>query len=334
MSKILTLGEIMLRLSTDPGTLMTYSTNFTGHYGGGEANVGISLANFGHEVAFASKVPANPLGVAVRKHLKSYGICTALLRKGGERLGTYYLESGEGARAASVVYDRAHSSFSSMEALEWDFDELFEDVNLFHISGVTAALTKEWAAWSVDLVREAKRRGIKVSFDINYRAKLWTQAECGAFLEQVLPLTDYLSAGKLDALYLMGIPENTSEQEDVTYYYEKMAEKYPNIEVFYSTIRQVHSASHNVLQGTMWRKGETTFSNVHTITPIVDRVGGGDAYAAGILHGILSGYTAEHTVDFAIAASSMKHTIHGDCNQFSAEEVEDFKNSESGAIKR
>ena len=120
----------------------------------------------------------------------------------------------------------------------------------------------------------------------------------------------------------------------MTYYYEKMAEKYPNIEVFYSTIRQVHSASHNVLQGTMWRKGETTFSNVHTITPIVDRVGGGDAYAAGILHGILSGYTAEHTVDFAIAASSMKHTIHGDCNQFSAEEVEDFKNSESGAIKR
>ncbi|MFZ2761469.1 MAG: PfkB family carbohydrate kinase, partial [Trichococcus flocculiformis] len=121
MSKILTLGEIMLRLSTDPGTLMTYSTNFTGHYGGGEANVGISLANFGHEVAFASKVPANPLGVAVRKHLKSYGICTALLRKGGERLGTYYLESGVGERAASVVYDRAHSSFSSMEALEWDF---------------------------------------------------------------------------------------------------------------------------------------------------------------------------------------------------------------------
>ncbi|HRM20163.1 MAG TPA: PfkB family carbohydrate kinase, partial [Trichococcus flocculiformis] len=107
MSKILTLGEIMLRLSTDPGTLMTYSTNFTGHYGGGEANVGISLANFGHEVAFASKVPANPLGVAVRKHLKSYGICTALLRKGGERLGTYYLESGVGERAASVVYDRA-----------------------------------------------------------------------------------------------------------------------------------------------------------------------------------------------------------------------------------
>lgn len=334
MSKILTLGEIMLRLSTDPGTLMTYSTNFTGHYGGGEANVGISLANFGHDVEFASKVPANPLGIAVRKHLKSYGVDTSLLNKGGERLGTYYLESGVGERAASVVYDRAYSSFSSMQELEWSFDQLFDDVKLFHISGVTAALSQNWADWTVALVKEAKNRGIKVSYDINYRAKLWTQAECGALLDQVLPMVDYLSAGKLDALYLMGIAENTSEKDDVTYYYDKMSGKFPNIEVMYSTIRQVHSASHNVLQGTMWKDGETTYSNVHTITPIVDRVGGGDAYAAGILHGILAGFTAEHTVDFAIAASSMKHTINGDCNQFSEEEVEDFMNSESGAIKR
>ncbi|NSQ93139.1 sugar kinase [Enterococcus faecalis] len=335
MGKVVTLGEIMLRLSTPVGIRVAQTENFAVHYGGGEANVAISLANYGHQVTFASKVPDNSLGEAAKKHLSRYGVSTEFVRTGGTRLGTYYLETGTGERAASVVYDRAYSSFAQIEEMEWDLHELFSGVEIFHISGITAALSKTWQSITVALVKAAKQAGCQVSFDINYRGKLWSQKEASVALKAILPFADICSAGVLDARYLLEIPEPEEELEDaLTWYYRKMQERYPNIQVFYSTKRQVHSATDNELIGTLWYKGAYYTSKCHRLQPIVDRVGAGDAFAGGVLHGILATYDPQTCIDFATAASALKHTVHGDCNQFSQKEVLAFLATGSGKINR
>lgn len=332
MAKILTLGEIMLRLSTASGVRLNESQQLSSHYGGGEANVAVSLANFGHQVAFASKVPGNSLGEAVVKHLRKFGVATDLLAIGGPRLGTYYMEAGIGERAASVIYDRAGSSFATLTELPWSYKELFNEVDLFHVSGITAALSPQWREWTIELVKAAKEFGTLVSFDINYRGKLWSQTAAGDAMREILPYVDYCSAGELDARFLLGIPED--QAGGLTYYYQQMQQLFPNIQGFYSTKRTVLSASSNRLIGTLWL-GDTYYeSQVHEIEPIVDRVGGGDAFASGILHGLLSDFEAQEIVNFATAASALKHTVHGDCNQFSVKEIEQFLAAGSGKIVR
>ncbi|MDH6363980.1 2-dehydro-3-deoxygluconokinase [Enterococcus sp. PF1-24] len=336
MAKIVTLGEIMLRLSSLSGQRIPQSETFQAHYGGGEANVAVSLANYGHEVYFASKVPENDLGEAVDKHLRRYGVSSEFVLTGGKRLGTYYLETGVAGRGASVIYDRAASSFAEMTELEWDLAKLFKNATIFHISGITPALSEAWQQLTIALIKKAKAAGCKISFDVNYRGKLWGQQAAAAFLKQVLPLVDYCSAGKMDALYLLGIPEvnGKSENEALVYYYQEMQRQYPNIQVFYSTLREVRSASANCLQGTLWQNQQYHESQIHEIEPIVDRVGGGDAFAGGVLHGLATGLSSQETIDFATAAAVLKHTVHGDCNQFSQQEVLAFLAAGSGRIVR
>ncbi|WP_291292141.1 sugar kinase [Enterococcus sp.] len=333
MANILTLGEIMLRLSTPVGERIAHSSAFAAHYGGGEANVAISLANFGHQVSFASKVPENALGDAVLHHLRSYGVDCRHLLRGGSRLGTYYIETGVGERAARVVYDRAGSSFAQMADNEWS-EELFDGVDIFHLSGITPALSSTWRKLLVTLIKEAKAAGCKISFDINYRGKLWSTDEARVYLQEVLPYVDYCSAGKLDAQVFMDIPAAEKEEADDSYYYQEMHRKYPNIKLFYATNRQVFSASHNQLTGSLWHEGNYVVSATHEIHPIVDRVGGGDAFSAGILHGLLTNKADQAIIDFATAASALKHTIHGDCNQFTEAEVTEFLAVGSGKIIR
>ncbi|MFP7299160.1 sugar kinase [Neobacillus niacini] len=334
MSKVLTFGEIMLRLSTSPGTHFSNIVSFQAHYGGAEANVAVNLANFGYDVAFASKVPDNALGLSVKRHLQKYGVNTKPLLLGGNRLGTYYLDSGVGERSSAVIYDRANSSFASVQEMEWDFEQLFENVDILHLSGITPALSEKLAEISLRLVKEAKKRDIKVSFDINFRSKLWNHDQASRTLAKILPYVDYCSAGKMDAIYLLGIPENQTEQDDTDYYYQKMHEKYNNIEVFYSTKREVHSATSNSLQGTLWKDGKTYVSKVHKLEPIIDRVGGGDAFSAGILHGLVTGADLNYTVSFASAYSGLKHTIYGDCNPFAIRDVENLMENGSAKINR
>ena len=334
MSRVLTLGEIMLRLSTSTDTRLSESKQFQVHYGGGEANVAISLANYNHSVSFASKVPNNSLGLAVKRHLQHYGVATDLLLFGGSRLGCYFLENGFGERTSSVIYDRANSSFSEMDFLEWSMDDLFDNVELFHVSGITPAISSSWAMLTQQLMKEAKRRKVKISFDINYRAKLWSHSKAKKVLSILLPFVDYCSAGKLDAVHLLDIEENSINSDNVSYYYEQMSELYPNIEVFYSTLREIKSNSDNTLVGTIWNKGNLYTSKKHYITPIIDRVGGGDAFSAGILHGLLTNQDFDFSVSFATAASALKHTIYGDCNQFSIEEIEEFMNRTDQRIMR
>ncbi|MDM5328723.1 sugar kinase [Neobacillus sp. CF12] len=334
MSKILTFGEIMLRLSTSTGTHFSNVGSFQAHYGGAEANVAVNLANFDHDVAFASKVPDNALGLAAKRHLQKYGVKTKELLFGGNRLGTYYLDSGVGERSSAVIYDRANSSFASVQEMEWDFEQLFENVNILHLSGITPALSEKLAEITLNLVKEAKKRDIKVSFDINFRSKLWNHDQASKVISKILPYVDYCSAGKMDALYLLGIPENQSSQDDTDYYNQKMHEKFSNIKVFYSTKREVHSATSNTLQGTLWKDGKTYESKVHKLEPIIDRVGGGDAFSAGILHGLLTGADLNYTVSFATAYSSLKHTVFGDCNPFTVKEVENLMENGTAKINR
>lgn len=336
MGKVVTLGEIMLRFSTTNGDKLAQSQSLDVHYGGGEANVAISLANFGHEVSFASKVPENSLGEAAKKHLQRYGVHTDSLLFGGERLGTYYVESGVGERAAAVTYDRANSSFSQMEELEWNLENLFKEVDIFHISGITPALTPKWRELTVALVKACKQANCKVSLDINYRAKLWTHQEAKQTLQAILPFVDYCSAGELDAYYFMDVPKYTGSGDGQTYYYQEMSKRYPNIRCFYSTTREVISASANRLTGTIWSVSDQEMfsSKTHEIDAIIDRVGAGDALSGGVLHGILSGKTPQEIIDFGTAASALKHTVRGDCNQFSESEVESFLALGSGKIIR
>lgn len=331
MAKVLTLGEIMLRLSTVEIRLAETS-EMQAHYGGGEANVAISLANFGHQAYFASKVPDNALGLAVKRHLNRFGVHTDYLLFGGQRLGIYFLEQGFGIKAANVVYDRAYSSFSQMKENEWERLDLFAGIDLFHLSGITPALSPAWVELLIKLMQEAKSRKVKISFDINFRGKLWSQAQASVALKQILPYVDYLSAGKLDAQYLLGI-ENAQDLS-LEQCYQEIKKRYPNIQVIYSTNRTILSAKHNQLQGTIYSQNQYYKSEVIDIPDIIDRVGGGDAYSAGILHGLLSGYSAQEIVNFATAASALKHMVYGDCNQFTLEEVQAYLKNGSSKINR
>lgn len=328
MAKVLVLGEIMLRLSVGGGVRLSDADHLAANYGGAEANVGISLAHYGHDVSFASKVPANPLGDGAVGHLRRMGVdCTHVLR-GGPRLGTYYVEEGVGARASQVTYDRAGSSFSLMEGVEWDLDALLEHVDLIHVSGVCPALSEPWRDITRDILRAAHERGVLVSYDVNLRSKLWSRSQCEDFVRTVLPYVDILCAGIGDTLGALGdgFAEWTAEGLEAAY--ARLLQARPNIRAVYSTNRVAHSSSSNDLTGyLMTREDGLVRSSTRHIEPIVDRVGGGDAFSGGVLHGILSGWDAQRTIDFGCAASVLKHTVAGDCNRFSASEVETFMNS-------
>lgn len=337
MTKVVTLGEIMLRLSTSPGELLTSADTLQMHYGGGEANVAIALSGYGHDTYFVSKVPDNALGRGVQRHLLANGVSTAYLLQGGERLGTYYLEAGIGERSPRVTYDRKHSSFANLSASELNFEEILDGASLFHVSGITLALSQDLRELTLEALKTAKRKGIKTSFDFNYRATLWSQEEAATAILPILPYVDICSCGELDAVFLLGIKEadhTLSKEERLVYYYRKINEIFPNLEVMVSTFRNNISASSNELQGNLYANGTLFQSKVHDIQPIVDRVGGGDAFAAGILNGLLEKMDYEKTVTFAAAASALKHTVHGDCSQFTKEEVQRFIESGSGRISR
>ncbi|PLS02237.1 sugar kinase [Neobacillus cucumis] len=337
MKKIVTLGEIMLRLSVNNSEKLFQADQLTMHYGGAEANVAVSLSNFGHDVYFVSKIPENPLGIAVERQMKANSVHTDYLMKGGERLGTYYLEIGVGQRSSQVTYDRKYSSFSMLRTEEINLDEVFSGVELFHVSGITPALSQNLKELTLLALKKAKEKGILTSFDFNYRAKLWSQQEAAETIKELLPFVDICSCGELDAVYILGMDQadhSLPREEKLRYYYSKLIEMYPNIRYIGSTFRNIISASTNTLQGNYFTEGELYQSKVFQIDHIVDRVGGGDAFAAGILYGILENMPSEELIAFATAASALKHTVHGDYNVFSVDEVVTFANNGAGKIVR
>ena len=330
---VLALGEIMCRLSTATGVRLADAASFEACYGGAEANVAVSLANFGHRAAFATKVPEGPLGDAVVRHLRGFGVSTAHVLRGGPRLGTYYLELGAGNRGSRAVYDRAGSSFATMDAGEWDLDALFGDAALFHVTGICPALSPSWREATSRLAAEAARRNIPVSYDVNFRGKLWTWDACMDAFRDVLPSVSVLAASWGDVESALGLERTAWSEKTMLCAYDALVAAHPNVRVVYCTRRVAHSSSSNELTGYLYladgsgEPGTLFSSRTYCVEPIVDRVGGGDAYAAGVLHGVLSGMGAQETVDFATAASVLKHTVWGDANRFDAAEVAEFLTS-------
>ena len=247
--RVITLGEILLRFSTSEEIRIKNTDEFRVCYGGAETNVGISLSQFGHKVSVASVLPeCNPLSKAVLSRMHGYDVDTDLIIEQPGRLGTYYLEQGNSVRGSQVTYDRKYSSIAILEKLCWDLDEIFKGVDLLHISGIVPALSKKWQSWTVEIVKKAKEYGCLISFDMNYRSKLWEYEEAYPCFQQILPYVDILSAGRLDAIHFLQVA-NAEEEVSLEEIYRRVKEKYENIKVLYSTKRNVFSTNHHELQG-------------------------------------------------------------------------------------
>lgn len=334
MGTILTLGESLLRLSTSKQDTLLTANSLGIHYGGAEANLAVNLAKLEHQVKYATKLPSdNRLAESLVQQLQSFGVDSSDILYGEGRLGSYFLEIGTGLRATNVLYDRKYSTISMMKKVEWDLDELFKDVSLFHITGITLALSEKWHEIGQILIKEAKKREIAVSFDMNFRQKMWSHAEAKAVYAEVLPHVDYLSAGRLDAIHFMDIVDK--EDADWQYYSKKMAAKYPNIQYIYSTNRALINANSYDMTGYIWdvAQGEGVASKTYANHTIVDRVGTGDSYAAAVLDGIIHQKELKEIVDFAIASSALKHTVLGDVNPFNRKDIESFMSNTSDVIR-
>lgn len=346
MPKIITFGEIMLRLST-PGYLrFGQAKQFDATYGGGEANVAVSLANYGMDAKFVTRLPENDIAKACLKDLRSYGVDTSSIVYGGDRLGIYFLETGAVARSSKVVYDRANSSIATIKPGDIDWKKVLEGADWFHWTGITPALSQGAADVCLEAIKAANAMGITVSCDLNYRKNLW---KYGKKASEVMPALvegcDVILGNEEDADKVFGIkPEgfdvtSTGGQIDQRRFQsvgEQLMKRFPRAKKVIITLRGSINANHNTWGGVLW-DGKTLYQSPrYDITHIVDRVGGGDSFMGGLIYGLLT-YTGDDqkALNFAVAASCLKHTIFGDYNQVTVAEVENLmKGDASGRVSR
>lgn len=343
MAKIVTMGEIMLRLSTPDHEKFIQADAFEVCYGGGEANVAVSLANYGHTAEFVTKVPENPIGECAVAALRKYGVETQNIARGGERLGIYFLETGAAMRASNVVYDRAHSSIATAAETDFDFDKIFEGCDWFHFTGITPAISDSAAHLTEVALKAAKAHGVKVSCDLNFRKKLWSSEKAQRVMTNLMRYVDICIGNEEDAEKVLGFqPGNTdvtSGELELAGYrsiFEKMVDKF-NFEYVISSLRVSHSASDNGWSACIYKRDTKEFyhSKEYRIAPIVDRVGGGDSFAGGTICGFLDGKNFKEALEFGVAASALKHTIPGDFNLVTRGEVENLVRGDgSGRVQR
>ena len=328
-------GEIMLRLSTTKGTTFKQSNNFNVKYGGGEANVLISLSNFDIDTRMITKVSNDDIGKSIIKYLKSNDVDTTFIKSDDKRTGIYFLEVGSGNRASKVIYDRADSAFSNMNMDDLNIEQGLENVDVFHFSGITLALSEELRKLTMKILKHCKENNILVSYDSNYRAKLWSIEEARKATLEILPYVNILSAGILDAENILLMKSDCSDKyEKLKYYYDEISDNYPNIKHIFSSIREVKSSSVNTLQCNYYTNKELYSSKTQLIDDIVDRVGGGDALTAGILYSIIKEKEPNYICEFANSASVLKHSISGDANFVVVDDVESLMNNGVGKISR
>ena len=340
MGKIVTLGEIMLRLSTPGHSRFIQSDSFDVVYGGGEANVAVSCANYGHEAYFVTKLPKHEIGQAAVNALRRFGVHTDYITRGGDRIGIYYLESGSAMRPSKVIYDRAHSSIAEAEAVDFNFDTIMKGADWFHWSGITPAISDKAAVLTRLACEAAKRHGVMVSVDLNFRKKLWSSEKAQSVMRPLMQYVDVCIGNEEDAELCLGFkPEANVEagQTDAEGYkgiFRQMAEEF-GFKYVISTLRESYSASQNGWKGMIYDGKEFYVSRHYDIAPIVDRVGGGDSFSGGIIHGLLTKKTQAEALEFAVAASALKHTIPGDFNMVSTTEVEALASGDaSGRVQR
>lgn len=326
MKRIVTFGELMLRLSPEGYTRFVQVQSYGASFGGGEANVAVSLANLGMDAAFVTRLPEHEIGQAAVNALRRYGVDTSRIVRGGERIGIYYLEKGASQRPSKVIYDRAGSSLATAQSGDFDWADIFSGADWFHFTGITPALSESAAGLCAEACRAAKAMGLTVSCDLNYRKRLWDRQKAGRVMAELMPYVDICIANEEDAADVFGIhAEGTSvsagtlSREGYAEVARKLSETF-GLKRVAITLRSSISASDN-RWAAMLRDGETChFSREYPIH-IVDRVGGGDSFCAGLIYALLSGFDSAKALEFAVAASCLKHTIEEDFNLVSADEV-------------
>jgi 2-dehydro-3-deoxygluconokinase len=347
MTRVVTLGEIMLRLKSPQLERLFQSPLLEATFGGGEANVAVSLARFGVEAAFVTLLPRNQLGDAAVVELRRHGVDTSRIVRGGERLGIYFLESGANQRPSIVIYDRSHSSMAKAGPNTFDWDSVFAGANWFHISGITPALSQSSADLALEAVRAARERGVTVSCDYNYRGKLWQYGKkAPEVMRELVRYVDVGIANEEDCQLSLGISVQASDgQQRVTEEVlelerykalcRKVCETFPNLKYQAITLRESHSASHNGWSACLFNGREFFASTKYELTHIVDRVGAGDAFAAGLIYGLVTDMGDEVSLNFAVAASALKHTIPGDLNLVTLSEAHNLMGGNaSGRVQR
>ena len=343
MARIVTMGEIMLRLSTPNNEKFIQADEFDINYGGGEANVAVSLANYGHDAEFVSALPKNPIGDAAIATLRKYNVGTKHISRSGERVGIYFLETGSAMRASNVVYDRAHSSISTAKADEFDFDAIFKDADWFHFTGITPAVSDSAAKLTEVALKAAKKAGVTVSVDLNFRKKLWSSEKAKRIMTNLMQYVDVCIGNEEDAEKVLGFkPGNTDvtagelELNGYVDIFNQMCDQF-KFKYVISSLRESFSASNNDWSACIMDGATREFyhSKKYHVTPIVDRVGGGDSFAAGLICGLCDKKDFKSALEFAVAASALKHTILGDFNLVTREDVEGLAGGDgSGRVQR
>jgi 2-dehydro-3-deoxygluconokinase len=340
MGKVVTFGEIMLRLAPQGYNRFVQEQNFCATFGGGEANVAVSLANFGIDAAFVTKLPKHEIGQAAVNSLRQFGVDTSKITRGGSRVGIYFLEKGASQRPSKVIYDRANSAIAAATTADFTWSAIFEGISWFHFTGITPAISDNAAAITLDAVKTAKAKGLTVSCDLNYRKNLWSKEKAGEVMGELMPFVDLCIANEEDAADVFGIHAKNSDVASGSISHEGYKEvaktltdrfKFKKVAI---TLRESISANDNNWAAMYYSDGAFYFSKRYAVH-IVDRVGGGDSFGAGLIYANLKGFDPQESVEFAAAASCLKHSIEGDFNHVSVEEVRKLAGGDaSGRVQR
>jgi 2-dehydro-3-deoxygluconokinase len=340
MDKVVTFGEIMLRLAPQGYNRFVQEQVFGATYGGGEANVAVSLANFGIDAAFVTKLPKHEIGQAAVNSLRQFGVDTSKITRGGSRVGIYFLEKGASQRPSKVIYDRANSAIATATAADFDWAAIFDGVSWFHFTGITPAISDNAAAITLEAVKTAKAKGLTVSCDLNYRKNLWSKEKAGEVMGGLMPYVDLCIANEEDAADVFGIHAKNSDVTSGSISHEGYKEvakalidrfKFKKVAI---TLRESISANDNNWAAMYCCGNDFYFSKKYAVH-IVDRVGGGDSFGAGLIYANLKGFGPQESVEFAVAASCLKHSIEGDFNQVSVDEVQKLAGGDaSGRVQR
>ena len=340
MAKVITFGELMLRLQPFNYERFVQASSVEFTFGGGEANVAVSLANYGMDAAFVSKLPAHAIGQAAVNSLRRYGVDTSMIVRGGDRVGIYYNEKGASQRGSVCIYDRAHSAIQMASREDFDWDKIFEGAEWFHFTGITPALGENVVEICKDACKAAKARGIKISCDLNYRGKLWNRAQANAAMTELAQYIDVCISNEEDAKDVFGIEaENTDiyageiNREGYKSVARQLMEKF-GFEKVAITLRESHSAFDNGWSAMLYDGENYCFSKLYHLH-IIDRIGGGDSFGGGLIYALMNGKDTQAAVEFAVAASALKHSIGGDYNMVTVPEVEKLAGGDgSGRIQR
>jgi 2-dehydro-3-deoxygluconokinase len=343
-NKVVTFGEIMMRLQPPDFLRLRQAHSFDIIYGGGEANVAVSLANYHVLASYVTRLPDNDLGDACEAYIRQYGVDTSAIVRGGDRLGLYFIEAGAAQRGSKVIYDRAGSSLATIQPGMIAWDGIFADADWFHWTGITPAVSSGAADACLEAIQKARAAGVTISSDFNYRKNLW---KWGKKPSEVMPelvnLVDVAICNEEDAEKVFGIKPRQGdvnagkvEAEQYRYVAEQLAERFPNLKTIAFTLRGSISASHNTWSGVLWQSGKFYTGRFYDINPIIDRVGGGDAFSGGLIYGLRKNPSdPQFALEFAIGASCLKHGIVGDFNGVSADEVEKLiAGDASGRVSR